>query len=539
MTTLNHEQTTNATATTEIKLSPEQQAVFDEMEKSRQHLFITGRAGTGKSVLLRHFRKNTKKKVVVAAPTGIAALNVRGQTIHSLFGFAPGFCDKGKLRPNSRKSAILKRIETIIIDEVSMVRADLMDAIDERLREAHRNDIPFGGAQVIMFGDVYQLPPVVDRGLLPYFEHAYKGYHFFKADVWNQAEFKIYELTEVFRQKDPAFKSILNAVRDGTFTDEQIDELNKRCGVSIPEGTLTLAATNNLVARINQQQLDRLEGKVYEFKALITGTMDRNTFPTEEFLQLKVGAQVVLLQNDKNKRWVNGSIATIASLQKRDDKKEELEKITVLVNGIEYDLDKADWEEIRYEYDPSEGKVKEEVVSSFTQYPIRLAWAMTIHKSQGQTYESVALDLTTSTFAPGQMYVALSRCTSLEGLYLKMPVKGRDIITDQKVKEFMSRCETIVIEQPAIQEETCTHNQVEAVEYPQIEEPEEFTCTQIQTEENTGKKRGGKREGAGRKPKGLVSAHIKLPQELMDLTKGIDRSALIAELLSKHFGLRD
>lgn len=438
--------TTQPLASGEVALSTEQQAVFQMMETTKQHLFITGRAGTGKSVLLRHFRNNTKKSVVVAAPTGIAALNVKGQTLHSLFRLAPGFFRKGSLAPNARVCTVLKRIDTLVIDEISMVRADLLDAIDERLREAHKNTLPFGGVQVIMFGDVYQLPPVVEDGLMQYFEHTYGGHFFFHADVWKQAEFKIYELSQVFRQKDPTFKNILNTVRDGTVVDEQLALLNKRCGVFVPtEGTITLATTNNLVTNINQRKLDQLPGKSIEYRAQIIGEMKRGTFPTEEIIQLKVGAQVVLLQNDKNKRWVNGTVATIAKLKKDENG----EGITVRIDGIDYPLEKTTWEEIKYEYDSVAGKVKEEVVSSFTQYPVRLAWAMTIHKSQGQTYESVALDLTVSTFAPGQLYVALSRATSMEGLYLKMPVRRKDIIVEPRVTEFMSRREAITIVEDA------------------------------------------------------------------------------------------
>ena len=326
-----------------------------------------------------------------------------------------------------------------------MVRADLLDAIDERFRKACNNDLPFGGKQVIMFGDCYQLPPVVDKDLMQYFEHVHGRYFFFNALIWKQAEFKIFELTQVFRQKDPIFKDILNAVRDGSVVESQIEQLNTRYGISIPEDgkTITLAPTNSLVTNINQKRLEQLEGKTYEYKAILTGKMSKSTFPTEEIIQLKVGAQVVLLQNDKDKRWVNGTVATVVSLEKYSREKKTEDKITVRVDGIDYVLEKATWEEIKYEYDPEEGKVKTEVVSSFTQFPVRLAWALTIHKSQGQTYQSIALDLTTSTFAPGQMYVALSRATSMEGLYLKMPVKHKDIIVDQKVIAFMAKCETI------------------------------------------------------------------------------------------------
>jgi ATP-dependent DNA helicase PIF1 len=429
----------------DIKLSDEQQVLFEEMEQTRQHLFITGRAGAGKSVLLRHFREQTKKRVVIAAPTGIAALNVRGQTIHSLFKLPPQLYRKGSLSPNTRLRSLLKRIDCLVIDEISMVRADIMDAIDERLREATGKDTPFGGVQVIMFGDVYQLPPVVEENLTPYFEAVHGGHFFFNGLVWKQAEFKIYELTQVFRQKDPIFKDILNAVRDGTVIDCQIDQLNGRYGAAVPaEGVITLAPTNNLVTAINQKQLDQLPGQARQYQATITGEMKRSVFPTEEQLQLKEGAQVVLLKNDKDARWVNGTVGKIEKLF--DD------HIDVKVGSIVYTLDRETWEEVVYSYDQETQKVEAHVSSSFTQYPIRLAWALTIHKSQGQTYESVALDLTTATFAAGQLYVALSRCTSLEGLYLKMPVKREHIIVDAKVTAFMLRQETIKVEVAQVEE---------------------------------------------------------------------------------------
>lgn len=524
--------------TTEIKLSAEQEALFQIMENSNQHLFITGRAGAGKSVLLRHFRENTQKRVVVAAPTGIAALNVKGQTIHSLFKLPPQLFRKGSLSHNTRLYSLLKRIECVVIDEISMVRADLLDAIDERLRKANENDAPFGGVQIIMFGDVYQLPPVVEENLAPYFEAVHGGHFFFNALVWKEAEFKIFELTQVFRQKDPVFKDILNAVRDGTVVDSQIDRLNVRHGVpSSADGVVTLAPTNSLVTNINQQRLDQLPGQTRQYKATITGEMKRSVFPTEEILQLKVGAQIVMLKNDKDKRWVNGTVAKVDALH--DD------YIDVRINETVYTIEQETWEEIVYTYDEQTHKVEAKTTSSFTQYPVRLAWALTIHKSQGQTYEQVCLDLTTKTFAAGQMYVALSRCTSLDGLYLKMPVKRKDIITDAKVSQFMSRRETIKVEvaedpQQAVTDiiETCTQNQnIEDRQYQ-----EEITCVQNQVEEkteSTEKKRGGKREGAGRKRKeGLKHVGIKLDEELIKLSKDTDRSALINKLMREYYGLK-
>lgn len=429
----------------EVVLSGEQKALLDIMENSNQHMFVTGRAGAGKSVLLREFRATTKKRVVVAAPTGIAALNVRGQTLHSLFKLAPELYQPGKLSFDKRLNTLLRRIDALIIDEISMVRADLIDAVEERLRVAKGNDIPFGGVQLIMFGDVFQLPPVVgDDDLVKYFEKVYGGHFFFNALIWKQTEFKVYELTQVFRQKDPVFKSVLNAVRDGSVNDEQIAQLNMRHGVAVPaEGTVILAPTNSLVTNINQQKLDNLAGAERLYKATIIENgkkMSRNVYPTEELLTLKEGAQIVMLKNDKDGRWVNGTVGKIERLA--DD------AIEVNISGIVYPLEKETWEETRYAYDPETDKVESEVVSSFTQYPVRLAWALTIHKSQGQTYESVALDLTTAAFAAGQIYVALSRATSLEGLYLKLPVRRRDIIVDPKVSAFMARRETITVETP-------------------------------------------------------------------------------------------
>lgn len=474
-----------------ITLSAEQKALFEIMEGSNQHMFITGRAGAGKSVLLRHFRENTKKRVVVAAPTGIAALNVRGQTIHSLFKLPPQLFRKGSLSHNTRLYSLLKRIDCLVIDEISMVRADLLDAIDERLRKANENDAPFGGVQVIMFGDVYQLPPVVEENLAPYFDAIHGGHFFFNALVWKEAEFKIFELTQVFRQKDPVFKDILNAVRDGSFTNEQIKQLNERHGVAVPdEGTITLAPTNNLVTNINQRKLDQLPGKERLYKATITGEMKRSVFPTEENLYLKKDAQIVLLKNDMDKRWVNGTVGKIEELF--DD------HIDIRVNNAVYTLEQNTWEEIAYTYDPDTHKVEAKTTSSFTQYPIRLAWALTIHKSQGQTYESVALDLTTGTFAAGQMYVALSRATSMDGLYLKMPVQRKHIIVDAKVSAFMSRREAIVIETTG---EAIVEDEVVTV----VEQEQEVSSPIVETTESTQEPVSIEKKRAGR-PKGTTKA---------------------------------
>lgn len=538
----------------DIVLSGEQKALLKIMEETKQHLFITGRAGAGKSVLLREFRESTAKRVVVAAPTGIAALNVKGQTLHSLFKLPPKLHKSGDLYPNSRVATLLKRIDTLVIDEISMVRADLLDAVDERLREAHRNDIPFGGVQVIMFGDPYQLPPVVEDSLASYFEHVHGGHFFFNALVWKQAEFKVYELTQVFRQKDPVFKDVLNAVRDGSVTPEQIEQLNVRQGIPMPaEGVITLAPTNNLVTQINQIRLDQLPGKAYEYKATIAGEMKKSVFPTEENLQLKEGAQVVLLKNDLNGRWVNG---TVGIVEKLEDK-----AIRVRIGGVVYSLERETWEEIAYTYDQAKHKVQSEVVSSFTQYPIRLAWALTIHKSQGQTYESVALDLTTATFAAGQLYVALSRATSLEGLYLKLPIKREYVMTDAKVVAFMSRRETIaievveeaqavaeaiveemaeetpVVEQPTVASEPTILTVQEAVVDPESN-PLKFALPKIG---NKGGNKSGKKGGVAGTKSASIDFACKIGLEerawlkqMKEADPGFDQGALITQLLKLY-----
>lgn len=540
----------NETKSTDIVLSAEQKAVLKVMEETRNHIFITGFAGTGKSVLFRTFRKQTKKKIVVVAPTGIAALNVEAATIHSTFKLPPQLHQPGRLEKNPRCCSVLEKVDTIMIDEISMVRADLLDAVDERMREAKRNNIPFGGAQVIMSGDMYQLPPVVaDDDLQKYLEAVHGGPFFFNALVWKNAEFKIYELTQIFRQKDPIFKDVLNAVRDGSVNDEQIEQLNTRC-VPIPaEGTVTLAPTNNLVTQINQQRLDRLPGKMYTYRAQITGQMKKSVFPTEEYLQLKQNAQVVLLKNDKDGRWVNGTVGIIEKLSDT--------AIEIRVDGIVYTLERETWEEIAYTYDHDTQKVEAEVVSSFTQYPIRLAWALTIHKSQGQTYENVALDLTTATFAAGQLYVALSRATSLEGLYLKMPVKRSHIIVDPKVSAFMSRREAIALEveeekapvvdaaptfspklasffDQAIQDAADRGFTVQAVvDAPAIEIAQPTVKTLLPTTKHKG--------GAGHKSELSVKVAYKFSAEVAEkLNKlaedtGVNKSAFIDGLLAQWF----
>ena len=417
----------------DITLSSEQQKLFDHFENTNSHLFITGKAGTGKSALLQYIKLHTQKNIIVVAPTGVAALNVGGQTIHSLFLFPPTFIDTRSLRLASKTAKILKNIDTLIIDEVSMVRADLMDGIDFLLRQARNNNEPFGGIQLLMFGDLYQLPPVVnDPQLLQYFHELNGGFYFFNSLAWNGTELETYELNQNFRQTDEKFKSILNSLRNGEINEDTLMSLNERSKFSPPvNGVITLATTNATVFQINYDHLLSLPSKSFAFQASITGDLDSSSFPTEKTLVLKKGAQIMMLKNDSRKRWVNGSIGVIEDVTDQE--------IKVNVDGNVHIVSPETWNKIRYSFNSETRQMEEEVVSSFTQFPLRLAWAITVHKSQGQTYNSVIIDIGRGAFAHGQTYVAFSRCRSLETLYLKRPLTFNDIIVDPAIINFMKK----------------------------------------------------------------------------------------------------
>ncbi|WP_010204484.1 ATP-dependent DNA helicase [Salinibacterium sp. PAMC 21357] len=428
-----------------ITLSPEQAAVFAAIETTSDNLFVTGRAGTGKSTLLNHLSQNTSKQIVICAPTGVAALNVGGQTIHSLFRLPIGVIADHELEQNPPLRKLLNTIETLVIDEVSMVNADLLDAIDRSLRQARqRKNEPFGGVQVVLFGDPYQLAPVPgDPDERAYFEDRYRSMWFFDALVWEQTDLTIYELTSIHRQHEGEFKYMLNAVRHNGVTAEIAERLNAVGARPAPnDGTITLATTNSAVTRINATELARLPGKVLTAKAEISGEFGGRSYPADDALDLKVGAQVMFLRNDTNEggtqRWVNGSVGTVTKIAAT---------VWVEVDGRDYEVKPAVWEKFKYSYSARTKALRKDVIAEFTQFPLRLAWAVTIHKSQGKTYDSAIVDLGSRSFAPGQTYVALSRISKLEGLYLSRPLRPSDIIVDENVVRFMSRTQPI----PAIE----------------------------------------------------------------------------------------
>ena len=424
----------------EVSLSPEQQAVYDRIETTRDNIFVTGRAGTGKSTLLNYLSWNTSKQLVISAPTGVAALNVGGQTIHSLFRLPIGVIADHELDQSAELKKLLNTIDTLVIDEVSMVNADLLDAIDRSLRQARqRKNEAFGGVQVVLFGDPYQLAPVPGEGdERAYFADRYDSMWFFDAKVWDETDLTIYELSTIHRQHEDEFKRMLNAVRHGYVTAEIAGRLNEVGARPAPtDGAITLATTNGTVTRINATELARLPGRVLTARAEINGEFGGRAYPADEALELKVGARVMFLRNDvggESQRWVNGSVGTVLKIDTT---------VWVEIDGERHEVKPAVWEKFKYNYSPLTKSLRKDVVAEFTQFPLRLAWAVTIHKSQGKTYDRAIVDLGQRSFAPGQTYVALSRISELEGLYLTRPLRPSDIIVDENVVRFMSRTTAI------------------------------------------------------------------------------------------------
>jgi ATP-dependent DNA helicase PIF1 len=415
-------------------------AAFHLLEFTSETFFLTGRAGTGKSSLLNYFRKHTIKKYVVLAPTGLAALQVGGATIHSFFGFPlrvmlpddPEIVKWGKGHPRLR---IVKKMDTLVIDEVSMLRADLLDAIDQSLRLNLGSDAPFGGKQVVFIGDVFQLAPVhspTESELAG--EEEYPNPYFFSARSFMQSRPRVVELKRIYRQNDEDFIYLLNRVRMGIASQEDLDTINERLETNGNDQpfAVTLTSVNAIADAVNQQRIIELKSPPFSYRASVDGKFHSKLFPTSERLSLKVGAQVMMVKNDLQGKWVNGSIGVVESLTP--------EKVQVkFSDGSVHPVDRAVWENKSYTWDRAERKITFDVLGSFTQFPMKLAWAITIHKSQGLTFDNINIDLGRGAFTHGQLYVALSRCRTLEGIRLRSKIQLKDMIVDEAVGDFAGK----------------------------------------------------------------------------------------------------
>lgn len=529
-----------------LKLSDESKDVIDTLENSSENLFITGRAGTGKSTLLGYFRSTTKKNVVVVAPTGVAALNVRGQTIHGFFKFKIGMTvhDVKKITAEIDQK-MYKKIDMLIIDEISMVRADMFDCIDRFLRlNGKDHTLPFGGVQIVVIGDLFQLPPVVGPGEGYIFETKYESPYFFDAPAYKQGNFQVIELTQVYRQQDPVFIDILDKIRTGEADMQHVEYINRMCleidgkkvtmtdvqtadvviedslyvndegipiddeerdeegnivvkhnmksagsgiatspsvntnsdprenseknkliqdlkkqfdlngikgisfgvkttttsvstsadisdAASIKKLTVYLVTTNALADKINTEKLEEIKTPSKTYKGALVGRFEQKNAPAPEQLVLKLGAQVMTLKNDPSGKWVNGDIGTV----------EKLLDASVRIrfeDGRVEEVIGDTWEMVRYEYDELHDQLDSEVVGKYTQIPIKLAWAVTIHKSQGKTFDTAIIDFGRGTFAHGQAYVALSRVRSLQGITLKNPLRAQDVRIDERIRDFLT-----------------------------------------------------------------------------------------------------
>jgi len=410
--------------------------IIDLIENTENNIFITGGAGTGKSTLLKYIMEHTQKKCVVLAPTGVAAINANGQTIHSFFRFPITLFDKKSIKADNMKKELFESLQMMIIDEISMVRVDILDAVDCALQINRRNNKPFGGVQMVFVGDVFQLPPVLTAQDNDYIFTNYKSHYFFDAPVFQKTDYQLKELTNIFRQdaSEREFKETLNRIRIGETTDNDIRLLNSRMtNIVNNDDTIYLTTRREIATDINFKKLDRLPTPSIKYTGLIIDTFDtgdgnkinEDKLPAPYELELKKGAQIMLLRNDKSGRWVNGTIGIIQELKEAS--------ISVLINGKLYNVEKETWEQIEYKYNITENKIEKQIIGKYVQYPLQLAYAITIHKSQGMTFDKINIDIGQGAFTHGQVYVALSRCRTLNGIKLNSRIDETDIIVDPKV----------------------------------------------------------------------------------------------------------
>lgn len=439
------------------------------VEKTDMSLFLTGKAGTGKTTFLREVVRYTKKKCIVLAPTGIAAVNAGAMTIHSFFQFGLGPFVQGVIEPksdfriNKSKLELIRHLQLLIIDEVSMVRADLMDHIDVELRRIRRNSKPFGGVQLLMIGDLQQLPPIAHGGEDELLRQYYKTLYLFSSSALKSMKYSCIELKNVYRQTDRHFIDILNHARNCTLTSQDISDLNARYipGFSPkPEdGYIRLMTHNRQVDYVNETEMEKLDSKPYTFEAAVTGTFPEESYPTADSLTLKKGAQVMFIKNDPERRFINGTLGEVKSIDKNSI------AVRLAESGTVIDVEPMEWQNIRYQFDEESKEISSKQIGRFKQYPLKAAWAITVHKSQGLTFDKAIIDVHAA-FSPGQAYVALSRCRTLDGLVLSSPVSASVFMRDNAVDAYMN-----YISRPV--EDLAFSSCYEYFEYEKKPEPEE------------------------------------------------------------------
>ena len=419
-----------------IEINRELQVAFDAVARGRQILFVTGGAGTGKSTFIRELRARfPEKQSVVMAPTGVAALNAGGQTIHSFCKLPPRLVTPQDIR-KQRETELFEKLDLVVIDEISMVRADVLDGVDAFLRTNRGSNLPFGGVQMVLVGDLFQLPPVVTGEDGPVLRERYATPHFFSANCLKGLKFFPVELQIVYRQRDTTFARMLACIRDGEGAAEAVAQLNSHCAGRVLEGQhLILVPTRDAAASENEARLAALRGELHIYDAVCEGTFEKagaDKLPAPKQLSLKEDAQVMFVRNDPERRWVNGTIGVVTGLGDKS--------ITVqLDDGVEHDVEIIEWEDIRYALDEKTNEIVEEVAGAYKQFPLMPAWAVTIHKAQGLTLERVMVDLARGAFADGQVYVALSRCQSLEGLSLRRSVRVSEVRCSEVARAFYDR----------------------------------------------------------------------------------------------------
>ncbi|MDR1511727.1 MAG: AAA family ATPase [Endomicrobium sp.] len=416
--------------TNRIEISDEFKQAYDLIDKTCECVFITGNAGSGKTTFLHYYTSCARKKTVVLATTGVAALNCGGETIHSFFNFKPDVTlSKIKKRKISEKS-IYKKVETIITDEASMLRCDVLDCVDKFLKLNRERRDPFGGVQIVFIGDLRQLPPVVNKEEQYIFNSVYKSPYFLSANSLSKCVLNIIEFKKIYRQKNAGFIKLLNAVRDGEVTDKDLQELNRKVSLNILREPMKvyLTTTNKKAASMNYSYLSKIKHKQVIFTAETKNIKESlKVFPADNELVIKKSAQIMMLNNDVNGRWVNGSVGIIKNIKRVNCSDKILIYVQFSNGRIEY-VEPYKWKLFKYKWNEELKCIETETTGFFKQYPLKLSWAITIHKSQGKTFDNVVIDMNQGSFAPGQLYVALSRCISLDGITFSRPLTKRDIL---------------------------------------------------------------------------------------------------------------